>query len=68
MQDDPRHYMRVALNVAAVGLARAELPIGAVVALDGRILATAHTAEVSERRRLVHAATPPPCPPCACRR
>ncbi len=55
MQDDPRHYMRVALNVAAVGLARDELPIGAVVVLDGRILATAHTAEVSERRRLVHA-------------
>jgi tRNA(adenine34) deaminase len=55
MQDEPRHYMRVALNVAAVGLARDELPIGAVVVLDGRILATAHTAEVSERRRLVHA-------------
>jgi Stage II sporulation protein E (SpoIIE) len=51
MQDDPRHYMRVALNVAAVGLARDELPIGAVVVLDGRIVATAHTAEVSERRR-----------------
>jgi tRNA(adenine34) deaminase len=51
----PEYFMREALRVARVGLERDELPIGAVVVLDGHILATAHTAERAERRLLVHA-------------
>src|SRR5579871_3598302 len=47
--------MREALNVAATALHRGELPIGAVVVLDDRILAAAHTMERSEKRLLVHA-------------
>lgn len=55
MDDAPERFMRVAVNVATVALDRGELPIGAAVVLDGRILATAHTAEVAEGRTLVHA-------------
>jgi tRNA(adenine34) deaminase len=47
--------MRVALAVAAEGLAAGELPIGAVVALDGVVIARAHTAERASGRLLVHA-------------
>lgn len=47
--------MREALPVAEQGLARGELPIGAVGVLDDRIIAAAHTAERAERRLLVHA-------------
>jgi tRNA(adenine34) deaminase len=48
-------FMRVALRVAAAGLAAGELPIGAVVVYGETILAEAWTAERTERRRLVHA-------------
>ena len=51
----PEHFMREALRVARAGLERGELPIGAVVVLDDRIIAAAHTAERAERRLLVHA-------------
>jgi len=47
--------MREALRVAAQGLERGELPIGAVVVLDDEILAAAHTTERAEQRCLVHA-------------
>ena len=47
--------MREALRVAEVGLAAAELPIGAVVVLGDEIVAEAHTAERREGRLLVHA-------------
>jgi tRNA(adenine34) deaminase len=47
--------MREALRVARAGLEQGELPIGAVVVLDDRIIAAAHTAERAERRLLVHA-------------
>jgi tRNA(adenine34) deaminase len=47
--------MAAALHVAASGLERGELPIGAVVVLGNEIIASAHTAERAERRLLVHA-------------
>jgi tRNA(adenine34) deaminase len=47
--------MRAALTVAAEGLESGELPIGAVAALDGSIIARAHTAERASGRLLVHA-------------
>ena len=52
---DHEPFMRAALAVAAQGLARGELPIGAVVVLDGAVIAAAHTAERAEQRLLVHA-------------
>lgn len=48
-------YMRAALAVAEQGLVAGELPIGAVVVLNDQIIATAHTAERSQGRLLVHA-------------
>jgi len=47
--------MGEALAVAAEGLAAGELPIGAVVVVDGEVVGRAHTREVAERRLLVHA-------------
>jgi tRNA(adenine34) deaminase len=49
------HFMREALKVARVGLEAGELPIGAVVVLNGKIIASAHTREKAEGRYLVHA-------------
>jgi tRNA(adenine34) deaminase len=47
--------MREALAVAASGLAAGELPIGAVVVLDNKIIGAAYTREQAEGRLLVHA-------------
>lgn len=47
--------MREALSTALDGLHRGELPIGAVVAHKGKILARSYTSEKSEGRYLVHA-------------
>jgi len=47
--------MHAALEVARCGLDRGELPIGAVVVVEGQVIARAHTEEVSQRRLLVHA-------------
>lgn len=47
--------MGAALAVAAEGLAAGELPIGAVVVVDGAVVASAHTQERGQRRLLVHA-------------
>ena len=55
MSDAHDHFMRQALAMARQGLDRGELPIGAVVVLDGKIIAAAHTMEKSEGRLLVHA-------------
>ncbi|QBD76596.1 nucleoside deaminase [Ktedonosporobacter rubrisoli] len=55
MSNSPEHFMQEALKVAAEGLEKGELPIGAVVVLDGQVIARAHTAERAERRMLVHA-------------
>jgi tRNA(adenine34) deaminase len=55
MPHPPAHFMAAALRLAATGLERGELPIGAVVVLGDEIIASAHTAERAERRLLVHA-------------
>ena len=55
MSDSPTHFMQEALKVATEGLEKGELPIGAVVVLDGQVIARAHTAERAEQRMLVHA-------------
>src|SRR5215831_11073194 len=55
MIDEHARFMREALRLAREGMERGELPIGAVVALDGEVLAAAHTRERAERRLLVHA-------------
>jgi Cytosine/adenosine deaminases len=48
-------FMREALSVARAGLAAGEIPIGAVVVLNGEVIARAHTRERAEGRMLVHA-------------
>jgi tRNA(adenine34) deaminase len=47
--------MRQTLALVETALERGELPIAALVVLDGRIIASAHTAERREKRLLVHA-------------
>lgn len=47
--------MLAALAEATRALRLGEMPIGAVVVLGDQIIARAHTAEVAERRLLVHA-------------
>lgn len=44
-----------ALEVAAEGMRRGEMPIGAVVFLGDEPIARAHTEERAQRRRIVHA-------------
>ena len=55
MKDETTEIMRMALAVAREGMERGELPIGAVVSLDGKVIASAYTQEVAQRRFLVHA-------------
>ena len=55
MNHDPETYMRQALALAETALERGELPIAALVVLEGRVIAAAHTAERREGRLLVHA-------------
>ena len=47
--------MREALAVAREGLGAGEVPIGAVVILDGEIIGRAYTQEQTQRRLIVHA-------------
>lgn len=54
------HFMRQTLALAELAIERGELPIAALVVLDGAaldraVIAQAHTAEVAEGRLLVHA-------------
>ncbi|GIE29552.1 hypothetical protein Ait01nite_025970 [Actinoplanes italicus] len=51
----PDDLIKAAIGVAEEGMAGGEAPIGAVVEMGGRILARAHTRDVSLGRRLVHA-------------
>jgi tRNA(adenine34) deaminase len=48
-------YMREAISVARKGLEQGELPIGAIIVAEGRIVAAEHTRERAEGRLLVHA-------------
>jgi tRNA(adenine34) deaminase len=51
----PDELVAAAIAVAEEGMARGELPIGAVVEMDGEIIGRAHTRDVAAGRRLVHA-------------
>lgn len=55
MEDKAQYFMREALNVARDGLDAGELPVGAVVVLNDKVIASAYTREVAEGRMLVHA-------------
>jgi tRNA(adenine34) deaminase len=55
MNDIRERFMREALAVARQGLEKGELPIGAIVVVEGHIVASAHTMERGEGRFLVHA-------------
>ncbi|MHA1557225.1 MAG: nucleoside deaminase [Candidatus Heimdallarchaeota archaeon] len=48
-------FMKEAISLAKKSLEKGELPIAAVVVLNNEIIASAHTAEKEEKRRLVHA-------------
>jgi tRNA(adenine34) deaminase len=54
VSDDER-FMRQALALAQTGLEAGEMPIGAVVVVDGEIVAAEHTQERAAQRLLVHA-------------
>jgi tRNA(adenine34) deaminase len=57
MRIDSEHarFMQQALSLAETAIERGELPIAALVVLDGTVIARAHTAESREGRLLVHA-------------
>jgi len=55
MKDETTEMMREALAVAREGMEQGELPIGAIVVLDGKVISSAYTQEVAQRRFLVHA-------------
>jgi len=48
-------FMKEAISLANKSLEKGELPIAAIVVLNNEIIASAHTAEKEEKRRLVHA-------------
>ncbi len=52
---DDRRWMSEALAQAEEGMNNGELPVGAVVVLDGAVVSAAHTAERETDRMLVHA-------------
>ncbi len=54
-QPQIERFMREALRMAQIGLDNGELPIGAVVVLNGQVIAAAHTEERAQGRLLVHA-------------
>ena len=55
MAKTPKSYMQETLALAERALVCGELPIAALVVLDGRIIARATTREREEQRFLVHA-------------
>lgn len=54
MQDD-EHWMGLALEEAARAAQAGEVPIGAVVVLDGRLLASGHNAPLARHDPTAHA-------------
>ena len=55
MSEGHERWMRLALNEAGEGLARGELPIGAIVVVNDEVVSRAHTQEREQGRLLVHA-------------
>ncbi|GIH11064.1 tRNA-specific adenosine deaminase [Rhizocola hellebori] len=51
----PEELVGQALAVSAEGLRAGELPVGAVVVMGDEVVGRAHTQEVTQGRRLVHA-------------
>lgn len=51
----PEQAVRLAIGVAEEGLAAGEMPIGAGVLHGEEVLGRAHTQEIAQRRRIVHA-------------
>lgn len=51
----PQELVQAAIDVAEQGMARGEMPIGAVVEMGGTIIASAYTQDKAQQRRLVHA-------------
>src|SRR4051794_12264189 len=49
------YFMARALEVAAAGMGAGEMPIGAVVVVEGEVVSEAHTRETTQHRLLVHA-------------
>lgn len=52
---DARTAVTAALRTAEQGLSRGEMPVGAVVYAGDELVASAHTEERRQRRRIVHA-------------
>ena len=52
---EDEEWMARALGLAGQGLARGEMPIGALVVVDGEVVGQAHTEERTQGRLLVHA-------------
>lgn len=50
-----RHWMSLALREAERGRDAGEVPVGALLVLDGRLLARAHNAPIGERDPTAHA-------------
>jgi len=55
MADNPTEYMKEVLKLAEDALQQGELPIAAMIVLDGNIISSAVTSEKLEKRFLVHA-------------
>jgi tRNA(adenine34) deaminase len=55
MPNEDEQFMEQALAVAAEGMEKGELPIGAVVVSEGKVIAAAHTQEKTQGRFLIHA-------------
>lgn len=58
ISSDPKadeYFMEQALAVAQEGLDRGELPIGAIVVAEGKVISSAYTQEKTQGRFLVHA-------------
>lgn len=54
MQDD-EYYMRLALREAESGLESGEVPVGAVLTMEGRVLAKAHNSPILMKDPTAHA-------------
>lgn len=55
IEKSPEFYMKETLTLAAKGIELGEIPIAAIVVLNGEIIASAITAEQREQRFLIHA-------------
>ena len=52
---DHEKYMRIAIEQAIIGSDKGEVPVGAVIVLDGEIIATGHNQPISTNDPTAHA-------------